>query len=297
MNNEQHSDTSQPPKTMSWWLKLAVVLIGLLVIFGAGYIGYLYAPKAESGGDASVVVDTGEVENKEQPVGDKYHTVLAAGYPYNTTKKMVIKLAVPSRLQSIAVASDNHDPGYTDILANKYNDEMGRWWFGNPALASPNSLAGDLSIIHISDDWLSETASAENIPSYDKVFGYNFLTPEKKSASLAQLDADTKKCVNDGEGGFTISNIINVCYHPDVSHHAVGSYSPILRLKGYGVLDGRQYVLFGFLHLNDGSRYSKDEAIKKHDDFTAGNIPEDTKNLITEYVEAPKNSTIAVEER
>ena len=292
------------PKSHRGLLVLGV-LVGLLVVAGMVCGSYFYGIEKGKKHTTSPTVAT-----TEQKTTDPYHTVLAEGAPFNTDATVTTKLAVPNRLQAVVTISTNQDPGLTAVLASKFNSEMGRWRLGKPALSGTNSNTGEISLMHIDDSWLQQTTGvdaigtsymtiakdwqqdggAANVPG--TVFGYAFTTPTNKRASLERLGGDTKKCSEDNAKGFTISNKLSVCYAPKLIRQASGSYAPTLDLKGYGIINDQQYVLFGSVKLVDGTTYSEEEANKKGDEFLAGNIPNETKQLITEYVDAFKQSSV-----
>lgn len=288
MNTEQQIATENQitpvnPKNKKGSIVL-FILIGLVCAIGAGYGGYTY------GSNINNMAINEESTSTSEPAPATFHTVIAKGSPYGTNKTITTKLAVPNRLQSVAISSSIQDPGYVGILANKLNDEMGRWILGNPTLAD-RSRTGEISILHIGDDWLAETTTDKDIVG-DSIEEYDFTSPAEKASTLNQLKSATVECAKDSEKGFTLSGSFNVCYSAKHLRQASGSYAPLLNLKGYGDIEGRAYVLFGYISLDDGTEYGEQEANKKGDEFAAGNIPAETKSLIAEYVNALKNSTI-----
>jgi hypothetical protein len=268
----------QNPKASNKTVKITVLaIIAVLIVIAVGYSGYYYGSQANK--------TSGSTQVQQLPA---YHTVLSVGYPLNTSVKVTTKLAVPERLQAIAVGSTIQNPGYTGLLADNFNEEMGRWSFANPAAV--HSGYGDLSLIHISDTWLRQISAAPDSPN-GILTGLEFTTPAKKATSLTTLESQTKDCVAKNSG-FVISKVLNVCYKPTLVRQASGVYSPSLDFKGYGLIDGQKYVLVGSVNLNDGTQYSEGEANKKGDDFMAGHIPQETQNLMTEYVNALKMTII-----
>ena len=203
-------------------------------------------------------------------------------------------LAIPNRLQAIAVSSGGQDPGYTDILTTNYGAEMGRWKIGDPTLTS--GYFGDISLINIQDEWLQRISPAPEGPDY-LLAGFDFTTPAEKTASLASMEQQANDCSSPTEKCFAISNALKVCATPILIRQSIGTYSPQLYLKGYGIIDGQKYVLLGSLSLSDGTKYSEDEADKKAASFQAHAIPAETQKLIDEDVDALKMSTISVSAR
>lgn len=260
-------------------------LLGLIVVVGIGFGGYYLGHQANSGTNNT----SNSAQNSSTTPQPTYHTVLSVGYPWNTSTKLTVKLAVPNILQAISISSTIQDPGFTNILANKNNDEIGRW-----SLSNPNAVRagyGDISLLHVSDDWLQQTTTTSDRPG-DILGDLTFTTPATKAASLATLQKQTTDCVASSTKGFVISGAINVCYTPVLVRQASGVYSPNLYLKGYGLIDGQKYVMAGFISLTDGTQYTEDVANKKGDDFLKGAIPQETQTLIKTYVDALKMTTI-----
>lgn len=277
--NSQLQDQEQKNSTS----KITLIAL-LIVVFAAviGYGGYYFGSVMNKPRESNTAVD------------NDYHTAVSIGYPWNSNKKVVTELAVPNRLQAI-VAGATINPGYANFLTNKFNDEMGRWLLDDPADTADR--LGKISLVHISNDWLQETNETENVPYKGPLRDYEFTTPDQKRASLSALKTETTECAKNDAKGFVISEKINVCHEPFLNRQAVGSYEPVMHIRGYGVLDGEEYVLVGSVPLSDGTEHNPEEADRMADAFQAGDIPQETQDVISEYINALKNSTISSEQR
>lgn len=278
--NSQIQDRVQKHSTS----KIALIALLIIVFVTAiGYGGYYYGSAMDEPRQNNTVVD------------NDHHTVVSVGYPWSSNKKVVTELAVPNRLQAIAAGASISDSGYANFLTNKFNDEMGRWLLDDPADATDRP--GRISIVHISNDWLQETNEMENVPYKGPLRDYEFTTPDQKRGSLSALKTETTECAKDDAKGFVISEKINVCYEPSFNRQAVGSYDPAMHIRGYGVLDDEEYVLVGSVPLSDGTEHNQEEANRMADAFQAGDIPQETQDVISEYINALKNTTISSEQR
>lgn len=309
MYDTEQMDYNQPvqqrPKKKTKTI-IALIMVWLILLIGAAGGGYFYGTtqredvKVTRGSDSVDEDELGSSASNQQVDVEGARAVLSRGY-LDEERVLAIKLVAPGRLQTIAVRSSDRDPGLTGSLMglNGRIEEMGRWRFGNPQLASYLGGVGEVSIMQISDSWLKEITTnpnyaissvAENI-----VHGYDFTTPDDKLASLEQLKLDTSKCA-DEDAGFSISNIVDVCYELIDASKANGAYKPTVELKGYGTVDSRQYVMFGSVELVDRI-YSTDEAVEKSEAFSSGKIPKETEDLLAEFLEALKSSEIVVTPR
>lgn len=278
--NSQLQDREQKNSTSK------IALIALLIIVSAvaiGYGGYYLGSAMNKPRENNAAVD------------NDYHTAVSVGYPWNNNKKVVTELAVPNRLQAVVAGASINDSGYANFLTNKFNDEMGRWLLDDPADATDRP--GKISLVHISNDWLQETNEMENVPYKGPLRDYEFTTPDQKRESLSALETETTECVKDDAKGFVISEKINVCYEPSFNRQAVGSYDPVMHIRGYGALDGEEYVFVGSVPLSDGTKHNPEEANRMADAFQAGDIPQETRDVISEYINALKNTTISSEQR
>lgn len=281
MYNEPYQTQQAPKKTLRI---IVLILIGLVVAGGLGYGGYYFGQQTNKS-----TVTTQNTNQNQTATQLSYHTIVATGRLFNTSIRTTSKLAIPNSLQGINYDSSIQDPGYTNILANKFNEEVGRWKLGNPTLSQDGY--GDISLIHIGDDWLQQTSAAADHP--DEILnGLEFTTPAKKAESLASLEKETKDCATNSAKGFVIAKTITICYRVVTSHQSQGVYDPSLYLKGYGVINNQKYVLAGYLTLGDSNQYTGDEADKRVQEIAAGTIPQDTQKLITEYTDALKLTTI-----
>lgn len=286
-NNNQLVPQPNQKKTSKILKLLAIVFVLLIIAGGLTYGGYYI-------GSQNTKVSHTPVDQTTSAPKPAFHTILSVGYVGDQPTKLTSMLAIPNRLQAIAVSSGGQDPGYTDILATNYGAEMGRWKIGDPTLT--NGYFGDISLINIQDKWLQQTSPAPEGPDY-LLGGLDFTTPAKKTASLASMEQQAKNCSGPTEKAFTISNVLKVCATPILIRQSIGAYGPQLYLKGYGIIDGQIYVLLGSLSLSDGTKYSEDEADKKATSFQVHAIPAETQKLINEDVDALKMSTITVSAR
>lgn len=288
---------SAPKKTgFKKVLLIVFIVLGLSSVVVVGLVGYRYGSTSKSKSVTNSSKDLAETApSVAQTEGGAFHTVLSEGH-VATGQKVVVSLAIPSRLQAITVQSTNRDPGYTNSLTDGSGEEVGRWIFGNPAMVGPYSVVGELAMFDVGHNWLSWSTTvtdpsgraAENI-----IHGYNFTTPKDKVESLEKLEIDTKECVEDPKTGFVMSETINVCYEVKSLRQSVGVYRPALELQGYGLVDNQRYILFGSLDLID-REYGADRAHERSWMFNEGDMPEETMSLLNEYVDALQNSKVVV---
>ncbi len=278
-----------------FWLALTLVLIG-----AGAFGGYYLGQSTSDSQSVEVKSSTAQKQTKSESTPSKTQSVLSVGYPFGTDKRVTINLGVPSSLQAIERRSTNQDQGYVYAFSDKTNAEMGRWIFGNPKLSGSDSVAGDVSIIHIEDAWLGKTtAKQEFAGSMAPLLKYDLTTPTKKTESFSAIEKKTTEDASDAKKGFTIAannGKLNVSYEAVHVRQATGTYSPVLQLSGYGVVDGQKYVMIGYLRLVD-REYDAAEADTLADKFASGNIPEETQKLIDDYVDALKNTTIKSEKK
>lgn len=297
--NNDDQPNGQKRKTPKLLLTVIVIIASLVALAGAFYIGTIY-----SGSSNKVGSNSEENAANDDNVDDQtFQTVLTAGYPYEVADqtKVVTKLAIPDGLMAISVSSTIQDPGLSDILANKFNDEMGRWTFDNPSTSEAS--IGSLSLIHIGDEWLSEDYDGEvrvgAIGYTGEYSGYDLSTSASRNSSIDKMTSDTKACADDPAKGLVIATAFNVCY--EIIHtppQATGTYSPLLNILGVGVHEGRTYVLAGYLRLAEWSEYESDAVRdQKYKDFASGDIPSETTARANDYLDALAQTTITFEDR
>lgn len=291
-NQNNYTQPSAPKKSKKKYI-LVTFFIVLLSLAGIGgyYVGSLSNTSTRNGSFTDQQTRNNNNKSLAAPRHQNFHTVLSEGYPYGTTQKITTNLGLPVSIQSISIDSTIQDPGYTDILSNKFNAEMGRWLLSDPTKAS--GILGDISFINIENEWLSQTSKDPEYFAGATLQNYEFTTPAKKTASLAKLQSESESCVKDTAKGFTISEFLKVCYSPQLKRQSVGSYQPVLYLRGIGTYKNERYILVGYIVVNKGTVYTESEAENKATAFQGGNIPQDTQKLINDYVEALKNTTIA----
>jgi hypothetical protein len=275
-----------------------LIIVGIVVVFLGGLFGaYVFGTSRTQ--ETSMTQSPAKTSTQTTSQAQSFHNVVDAGYPFLQTNrvKVTTNMAVPNRLQAISVNSSIQDQGYTDVLANKFNEEIGRWKFGNPATV--DDPVGDVSIIHIGDDWLAENnpdANNESSGHPGFLFDYDMTTTAAKKASLKKITDASAVCAKDNSKGFTISGFMQVCATFILGQRqAVGVYDPYLEILGLGVQDSGTYVIVGTIKLVDPDTYTQEQADKNYSDAQAGNIPAATTARANEYVKALSNTTMTFE--
>lgn len=279
-------------------LKLAAFVLFLILASVASALGGYYFASSKISPTPKNQTDQTKDNVAE---ASSFHLVASEGYPFGTDKKIVVKLGVPNELQAIKYSSSIQDPGLADgDLGDKFNGEMGRWKLGRPTINDYD--LDDISLVNIEDQWLKIATSGredfflETAPYLLPIPTPN-MTAAQKQAFITQLKSETGQCISDEGSGFAIANAINVCVTPYQIKQALGSYSPVANIKGYGVIDGLHFVLAGTMMLSDDKEYTYDQQVKLQEEFKPDKLPSDTAAILDRYITALKQTTIAVEKR
>lgn len=290
------TDTSIDTRKRKWAKTVIYSLLTLVVATASAAAGYYFAPQ-----DMPAAKSNGKnvISNKNN--SPSFHAVVSEGYPFDTDKKIVVKLGVPNELQAIRYNSSIQDPGLADgLLGDKFNGEMGRWKLGRPTV-NDNNL-DDISLVNIEAQWLKTNTSGNEdfilrtAPDTLPIPSPN-MTAIQKQAFLLQLKSETEQCITNRKTGFVMAKYINICVAPYQIKQAVGSYSPNVSLKGYGVIDGLHFVLAGSLELRDDKIYTHEQETTLQEAFKPDNLPKDTEDVLTRYITALKETVILSEKR
>lgn len=286
------SNTKKPSKAGKIILQILLIVT---ISIATGAAGYYYA---QSQTPSSMPDNTTSVNAEKET--STFHSVMSEGYPFDTSKKLTIKLGVPNELQAIKYSSSIQDPGLSaSILGDKFNDEMGRWKLGRPT--TNDSFFGDISFVNIEEAWLKTASTGNDDSAFVAPYDLPIVSPNMSSAQkqsfLAQLISETEQCTKDGKNSFVIAKTINVCASPYQTKQSLGSYSPSVNLKGYGKIDGLHFVLAGSISLRDDKTYTYDQEVDLQNSFKPDSLPKDTQDILTRYIAALKQTSITLGER
>ncbi len=264
-------------------LTLLIAITALLV--GAGYaIWKNNIPEQNKAATPSSATSTAVPATQSAP---PVHFVQAVGYPFDTNKKVVFNLGLPSSLQGVVIQSSIQNPGYTTYLTNKFNDELGRFVIGNPKVPNSNR---EISLIALGKEWSSSTTEKPDILEFEDVS-----TPAKKQQYIANLSQTTRTCIEDSKKGFrTKDKMLSVCYSLSTGKDG---WLPTVTLKGYATVDGVPLVLLGFVDLSDGKVLTEAEDLKLRQEAAKGNYPESTTKALEDLVDALSQSTLTISNR
>jgi hypothetical protein len=223
------------------------------------------------------------------------HFVLSAGYPFDIkNKKFTIKLGVPADMQAVRLWSNNSNHGPEQYFTDKYNDELGRWFFGNPTDPSDNGSGyNEISVLAISKSWLAANLSKDLASDSEFTTGYKINTPADKQKFLTTLKSDTSTCVKDAKKGFTASdNSLNICYTLNFGREG---YNPQIIFSGYGEKDTIPMLLTGIIKLSDSTpMVDRDAEQKAISDANAGKYTAHFSASLKSLLGALKQTTLTV---
>lgn len=255
--NKSEVSSEEPVATKTGRLKktFTIFFCAILLISLSTVAGYYFGNRGNKMLDRSDSVSnvkqdsTNNTPNKDEE--PKTHFITDKGRPFDLKKEVMVKLGLPSSVQGVQLSSNNNNRGYEQFLTDKYNDEIGRWTIGYPD--RPPSGDDQISILAVGDSWLKATQNVDG----QFFIGGNINTPAQKSAFLADLKTATQACAQDVNKGFALKDrTMNVCHEVTKSKYGEDG---MLSLKGYGLIEGRQIVLFGIVELPD----TKPETVKQ----------------------------------
>ena len=274
-------------------LKILVIILLIGVCSGGAYVmGLNNQTKRTTQQNADSEKDIKPVvQPKQDPI---FHTVMSTRYPFRSDFSMTTKLAVPDNLQAVLMDTSIADQGYTTLLGDKFNIDMGRWAFGRPNMSDYDG-AGQFSIIQIEDSWLNASGDPNSDSRKDTELGISLsATSPQRKTFIENLKNETNGCVKDTNKGFVLGTYINMCYKIAHSPASSESYNPTLHLKGYGEVKERKFVAVGYLFLNEDDSYTGAQKDQFTKEFQEGKTPAHTLKTLNHYVSALKNTTITI---
>jgi hypothetical protein len=170
---------------------------------------------------------------------------------------------------AVNVSSNIGNPGPLGTYTDKFNDELARWYIGDPSNESDNqSGASEISIVTVSKSWLATVSQADHTMDTG---GNPLQTTADKQRYVADLKSNSAKCAKDTKKGFvTKDEALSVCYK---MLYGKDGYSPYLTLSGYGTLAGIPVLLHGGISIHDTTIFKGDSW---RDAIAAGNAGKPT---------------------
>lgn len=277
----------KPKPKRRYGLLILMCLILVLVGVAGGYLMRANDTNANKTATTPTVTQEDADGADNQALGS-VHFVQSVGYPFDLAakKKFTFSLGLPAEVQSVRITSGGTNRGAESVFTNKFNDEMGRWLIGYPAIQT--SAASEVSILTIGNEWLSSTTN--NGDTYLER-GESVSSAQQKKDYLAKLKTDAEACAKDAKKGFqTKDKVFNVCYSLTPG---VDAYAPIMSVRGYAEIEGRQFVMIGRLHIADVISSATDKTVLEN--AKKGNYPAATTELAQKFVNALSQTTVKVE--
>jgi hypothetical protein len=283
---------SQFTKTGGKGKKILVSMLVILLIAGGVYGGYAYG-KGQNKDTAKTSAQPAATPPVSQSSGD-VHFVKSDGFPLDSKshKTFSINLGVPEKLQAVRISSSNNNRGQEQYFTDKYNDELGRWIFGDPTDADANgSGENGVSVLAISNSWLAATTQQGPVAYGTDLTELPLSTPADKQKFLQAIKTNSETCAKDSKKGFAITDgSFKVCNILSFGHDA---YSPSISFSGYGEKDGvPMYFTGGIRIADDTPMANRDADLKAIENANNGKYTAKFSASLSTLISALKQTTL-----
>jgi hypothetical protein len=254
--------TAQFTKSGGKVKKILISLLVILLIAGGIYGGYSYG-KGQNKDRAKSSVQPAATPPASQS-SSAVHFVKSDGFPLDSTshKTFSINLGVPGEFQAVRVSTTSGNRGQEQYFTDKFNDELGRWIFGDPTDGDANgSGENGVSVLAISNSWLGATTKQGPIAYGNDLTELPLSTPADKQKFLKAIKANSETCAKDSKKGFaTTDGSFKICNVFSFGHDA---YSPLVSFSGYGEKDNIPMYFTGGIRITDDTPMPNRDAENK----------------------------------